>query len=156
MVQIRLPDGTMLDPDRDLRYAYQQAVRMVKAHFEAEAWPDLVKMVEAAGVTWDDLTATLNSYVDFLNNSSKDCHQDLQAVLTEAGWFAQPPLAQMAIMAMLGRVVTGQFFYAIRSTTPLGEPPRGMDVVMRQAIVSLSQSMDGVNSPLTEENAPQT
>ncbi len=136
-LQVRLADGSLVSPDRDIRLMYQDAVIAVKAHFEATQWPELVAFAEDAGAEWGDLEEALDCYIQFLNFSTRDSEETMHDCLVKSGFLAVKPAAQIALMAMLGRVVTGQFFHAIRSTTALGETMAGLPQIVRQGLLDL-------------------
>lgn len=131
------PGGKLFSPARDLRWIYPQAIKAVCEHFNKRAWPDLIDLAAREGADWDDLCDALDKYCNYLNASVTDPEKSLHQVLEQVGWFEQPPAAQIAIMAMLGRVVTGQLFDSLRSTTYLGEAPEGIEDVMAAAIEAL-------------------
>lgn len=134
---VHLHDGSTISPDRDIRLMYQAAIQYVKAFFEQQAWPDLMAWLESTGVEWGDIEEALNGYILFLNGATRDPTKNMHQVLQESGFLNTHPAAQIAIMAMLGRVVTGQFFDSVRSSTPLGETMSGLQEIMRQGLLEL-------------------
>lgn len=107
------------NPLRDLAYCYPQAVENVVTKFNEHRWPELEQLVATEGVTFDNLCDAMDAYVTFLNEAHKDPSEQLRDVMARTGWLSQPKGAQIAIMAMLGSVVTGQLFHAIRDeSTP--------------------------------------
>jgi hypothetical protein len=133
-MQVRDNEGRLFSPARDLRYAYPNAITAICEHFNRGAWQDLVDVCAREGASFDDLCDAMEAFIQFLNLCTKDPEQNLQQVLDEAGWFKLPPAAQIGLMAMFGRVATGQLFDAIRSTTPLGEKPEGIAPLATLAI----------------------
>lgn len=142
-MEVRGLDGTRFSPSRDLRYAYQSAIKAVGIHFDSRMWEDLMAYAMGEGLSYDDLVDTMDALLRFLNSSVDNAQESMHEVLQRSGWLDQPPAAQIALMAMLGRVVLGQYFDALRSTTETGERPEGLDAV----ILEMTSALDTSKSP---------
>lgn len=107
-------DAELYNPGRDLAYAYPKMVSEVTQRFNSESWPALIGMTDQAGVTYDQLCDAMEAYCLFLNQAHQRPDESMAEVMVRSGWMSQPPAAQVAIMAMLGTVCSGQLFHAIR------------------------------------------
>ncbi len=107
----------MYNPGRDLAYTYPKAVEEVAKRFNDHRWQALEDLVAKDGVTFDQLCDALDCYICFLNAAHSSPSESMGDVLKRVGWLDQPEAAKIAIGAMLGTVVTGQLFYAIRDTS---------------------------------------
>ena len=105
------------NPGRDLAYCYPKAVEEVAKRFNEHRWPELEALAADAGVTFDQLCDAMDAYIAFLNIAHERPEEKIGECMVRSKWLAQPKAAQIAIVAMLGTVVTGQLFYAIRDTS---------------------------------------
>ena len=139
-------DALAYAPQRDLRYAYAGAVKTVCGRFNHDTWPELTVYAESRGCTAEELEKANVAYITFLNNSCDNPEAQLSDVLREAGWFDVAVEAQVAYMAMLGTVVTGQFFLALRDTTKLGDKPEDVAKIHKEALDNLYGKTNGESS----------
>ena len=139
-MEVRGLDGTLFSPTRDIRYAYQSAIKAVGIHFDSRMWEDLMAYAMGEGLSYDDLVDAMDALIRFLNSSVDDSQENMHDVLQRSGWLDQSAAAQIAMMAMLGRVVLGQYFDALRSTTTAGERPEGLDAVIQEMASALDTS----------------
>lgn len=128
-------------PARDIVNLYPSTIQHVINRFNNVAWPELAKVVEDAGCTWDDLCDAMEAMVEFLSSPVDDPHLTMLDALNKTKWFELPTMAHIAIFAMFGTVGIGQLYYALRDTTPLGAQPQPMAVVVEQ----LRAVFSGVN-----------
>lgn len=111
------------NPNRDLAYCYPQMVEEIAKRFNDHRWGYLESMAEQYGASFDSLCDAMDAYIAFLNAAHREPEKAMQQVMADSGWLSQPKAAQVAIMAMLGTVCTGQLFYAIREeSTPEAGP----------------------------------
>lgn len=128
-------DGSLpYAPQRDLRYIYPGILQAVCDRFNGGGWPALSNYAESRGCTGEDLIQAHLAFVSFVNNSCDNPEENMEQVLHSADWFNTPVEAQVAYMAMLGTVLAGQLFYALRDTTKLGDKPDGAEDLMKQAL----------------------
>ncbi len=138
-MNLRDSSGQVYNAGRDLRQCWPAALNLVSKRFEANAWPQLTEICEAGQVGWDQLCDAMEALCDFLAKPTTDPHVTMEEALRESGWFELPVLAQMAVLAMLGTVATGQLYYAIRETTPLGAPAEDMMVLAERVRILLAR-----------------
>lgn len=131
-INARGPDGLTYSPQRDLRQCYPEVIKEALDRFNNHRWGELEHFVIDAGGTWDDLCDAMEAYSRFTTMPIEEPDMTMEQAMRASGWFEQKPVAQIAIMAMLGTVLTGQLHYAVRETTPLGAPPEGMEAVTAQ------------------------
>lgn len=113
-------------PDRDLINAYPQAIDLAVKRFNAKSWPELHELAEANGVDWEQLCDTMYAFTEFMVTSIDDPSVTMEEMMRRSGFFEGKPMARVAVMAMIGSVVIGQLYHAVRETTPLGAIPEPM------------------------------
>ena len=122
-------DPRLYNVNRDLAHNFGTIAKIVAARLEDKAWPELAQIMEHHDVTMDELGEACQAYCLFLGSQmevpegEKIPSADMEALLTDAGWFKVRPAAQVAFMATLGTVVTGIHFAGIREATLAGEGP---------------------------------
>lgn len=120
------PGGLHYSPERDYAHNYPRMVACVIRAFNHEFWPDLLNVLAgdfapSTDRLWEDVCKAKDCFCQFLNICCEDPKETVEDVLKRSGFTALPQAAQIAWMAMLGQVVTGQLFSGIRDTTPMGE-----------------------------------
>jgi hypothetical protein len=117
----------MYSPERDFAYNYPRMISCIIRCFNTEFWPELLQVLGAnypggPDALWEELCETKDRYCEFLSTCCQDPNEKQPAdVLIRSGFMQKSPLAQIAWMAMLGQVVTGQIFQGLRDITPSGQ-----------------------------------
>lgn len=133
------PGGKMYAPARDFAYNYPEMLSCIIRCFNTEKWPELLDVTtearfpvgpdpamtleERKEATWDEICTAKDVYCEFLKICCEDPAENEDDVLRRAGWFDLHPAIQMSFLAMMGVVMTGQFFQGLRDVTPGGTVP---------------------------------
>jgi hypothetical protein len=85
-------------------------------------------------------------FCQFLDTCCQDPNENLDQILERSGFQDVPHVAQIAWMAMLGQVMTGQLFQGIRDVTLQGEKHE-MIVTLMQRAREAAAIFNGVYDP---------
>lgn len=147
-------------PVRDLAYCFPRQMAAVAQNFANRRWPELedalckIDSCDLAtgevnvGRVFEILTEMMYSAADAAKTNEK-----LADRMREAGFSELPPGARIAVFAMLGSVVFGQFFNGLRDITPMGEIPPSTIKVHCQEIVEAARQMGSGLIPEVEQAA---
>ncbi len=121
-------DTRRYNPSRDIAYAWPNLMQAALAGYDKEVDEPITKeLIEKFGV--DD--AALGELAGRYANYFKEClaqgdkgYKLPEEALAACGFFDLPPGHQAVLLARLGQVITGAFFYAIKDTfVDSDEPP---------------------------------
>lgn len=116
-------DHRLYNVNRDVAHNFGDVVREVAARLEDGRWPILVEVCERYGVTQDDLGKACEAYCLFVASATETKKERMGACLTRSGWYAVPEVAQVALMAILGTVMSGYYWVGAREATVGGQGP---------------------------------
>ena len=119
MLQARMSEGDprLYNASRDVAHNFQQVMELVASRIEDGSWPELDKHLKEQGVTMDELGDACGSYVKYVGLSVESKETTMLSALTKSGWFECKPLAQMAVLALIGTVMAGIHFKGCREAT---------------------------------------
>lgn len=124
------PGGLHYAPARDYAYNYPQMIQSIIRAFNKDYWPDMLKTLAEARTDctaedfeplWEDVCKAKDCFCEFINIICQDPEENVEQVLERSGFTKLCPAAQIAWMAMMGQVMTGQLFMGIRDITGMGE-----------------------------------
>ena len=116
-------DRRLYNTNRDVAHCFGDMMREVAARLEDERWKDLADLLKREMVGMDELGEACEAYCLFVASSVEDPKETMEEALHRTGWFKMSHTAQVAVMAMLGTVVSGYFFHGVREATLGGEGP---------------------------------
>lgn len=120
-------DGPQYAPERDFAYSHVRLIECCIRSWNLDLWPQLRQFCEDHETTIVELTAAKDAYCSYINKCCEDPQEKVEDVLHRAGWHEVPLLAQLAWLAMLGTVMTGQLFQGLRDVTLQGDRPYGTE-----------------------------
>jgi hypothetical protein len=115
-VQARLSEADMrlYNVNRDIAHNFGDVVREVAARLEDERWDALAAYLREHEITMDQLGEACAAFCKFVGGACDDPKENMEQVLRRCGWFDVPEEAQIALMAVLGTVLSGYFFAGVR------------------------------------------
>lgn len=122
---LRGPDNLPFSPQRDLAYLYPEACREAFGLLDKVNWPEYFQdWLDATDLTEYDLAAGVNSFCDahelFVGDPTVTNPGEAFA---RAGFLDIPHPVRVLIFEVLGEVLMGGFFVAIRDVTIRGSIP---------------------------------
>lgn len=137
MLQARMSqaDPRLYSTDRDLAHNFGDVMRETAARLEDGRWEPVKKYLEAAGVSPDDVGEACAALCLFVGNAAACPGDTMATAMARAGWFGDKvkPEARVAVMAVLGTVVTGYYFAGVRHATLDGRGPTDLMADLRAA-----------------------
>lgn len=134
-------DHRLYNVNRDVAHNFGDVMREVAGRLEDERWPVLVDVCKTHGVTQDDLGRACEAYCLFVAAATEDKREGMTACLTRSGWYAVPEVAQVALMAIMGTVISGYYWVGVREATIGGQGPCASCQDLREAGRRCSQLM---------------
>ena len=124
-LQARMSEGDprLYNPSRDVAHNFKTVMEMVAGRLEDGAWPELDKHLKANGITMEDLGEACSCYCTYVAISAEGHDTTMLEALTNSKWFECKPLAQTAVLAMIGTVIAGVHFHGVREATLGGVGP---------------------------------
>jgi hypothetical protein len=116
-------DHRLYNVNRDCAHNFGDVMREVVARLEGQRWPVVVRWLESEQVSAADLAQACQAFCTFVASSTEYPREQMPEALTRCGWFATPPAAQAAVMAVLGTVLAGYFWAGVREANVLGDEP---------------------------------
>jgi hypothetical protein len=126
-------DHRLYNINRDVAHNFGDVMREVAARLEDERWPALKEVCDRYFVTQDDLGAACQAFCIFVASSTDVKRESMGACLARAGWDKVPEVAQIALMAIIGTVVSGYYFAGVREATIDGNGPTATYQDLRDA-----------------------
>ncbi len=121
-MRLKGSEGELYTPGRDLAYCFHDMVENVANRFSENKWPALMALMEREKIEFPQLQAGMDSFCRFLVEAQQKPDRDIRESMRSSGWLDQPPQVQIAINAMLGSVVMGQLFAAVRDLALIDAP----------------------------------
>jgi len=105
-------------------------LKRVSHLFDKDFWPEIVHYVarvrsvpvDAAWELLVDASQAYSKYVNLCAGDSTSVQRSIKDCMEESGWAAIPSEGQIGYLAMLGQVLTGQLYNAVRDVTPMAGP----------------------------------
>ncbi|MCI0422274.1 MAG: hypothetical protein L0312_24105 [Acidobacteria bacterium] len=116
-------DPRLYNVNRDVAHNFGDVMREVAARLEDERWLILADALKHYDVTQDDLGEACAAFCRFVASAVEKPKETMSACLARAGWFGCPDVAQMAVMAILGTVLSGYYWVGVREATLKGSGP---------------------------------
>ena len=118
-LQARLSEGDprLYNPSRDIAHNFKSVMELVADRMEDGTWPELNKHLKDNEITMDDLGEACGAYCKYVGLSVESKETTMKSALTDAGWFECKPLAQMAVLSLMGTVIAGIHFKGVREAT---------------------------------------
>ena len=142
------PGGLMYAPARDFAYNYPQMIKCIIEAFNKDHWPALLGVLGEGldeDYVWGQAIAAKDAYCAYLNKCCEDPSESLEQVLDRSGWNGVDELGQIAFLAMMGQVMTGQLFQGLRDITYEGEGARSEVTGLAQAGQAARRAMNGIS-----------
>ena len=118
----RTGDGELYTPGRDLAYCFPDMLQNVAGRFSEDKWPALMQLMEREKITFAQLQDGMDKLCLFMVRTQERPDVPIQDLMRDVGWLDVPPQVQIGINAMLGTVVIGQMFAAIRDLALIDAP----------------------------------
>lgn len=116
-------DHRLYNINRDVAHNFGDVMREVAARLEDGRWPVLNEIMAHYKVSQEDLGKACEAYCIFVMSAADDRKERMGACLTRSGWYDVPEHAQVALMAILGTVLSGYFWSGAREATLGGVGP---------------------------------
>jgi len=116
-------DPRLYNPNRDIAHCFGDVMREVADRLEDERWEELSAILKREGVCMDDLGDACAALCVFVASSADNPKENMFDSMDRCNWFKASPGAQVAVMAILGTVVSGYFFHGVRESTLGGDGP---------------------------------
>ncbi len=119
MLQARMSEGDprLYSPSRDVAHNFQAVMEMVAGRLEDGAWPELDAHLKDNDISMDDLGEACAAFCSFVGDSVATPDASMEEAMQAAGWFDCKPLAQVALLSVLGTVYAGIHFVGVREAT---------------------------------------
>lgn len=122
------PDVRRYNPSRDIAYAWPNLMQAALAAFDKDVdepvTGTLIKQFNISNEALGELTWRYSQFFEACLKQGDKGFKTTEDALASVGFFELPPSHQAVILARLGQVMTGAFFYAIRDTfVDADEPP---------------------------------
>lgn len=113
-------DTRRYNPSRDIAYAWPNMMQAALVAFDKEVDEPVTEcLIKAFDVDDSSLSVLVERYANYfkacLDQGDKGFKTPEEA-LAHVGFFDLPPSHQAVILARLGQIITGAFFYAIKDT----------------------------------------
>jgi hypothetical protein len=121
-------DVRRYNPSRDIAYAWPNLMQAALVAFDKETDEPITGcLIETFNVSDTDIGELVGRYAKYfqacLNQGDKNFKNPEEA-LASTGFFELPPSHQAVILARMGQIITGAFFYAIKDVyVDTDEPP---------------------------------
>jgi hypothetical protein len=130
-------DRRRYNPSRDIAYAWPNLMKAALIGFEKEkSEPITAYLIEQSGINDRDLGELVARYANYfqecLAQGDKN-HKTPEDALVACGFFDLPSSHQAVLLARLGQIITGAFFYAIRDVHVDSEDPPFNDATIIRA-----------------------
>jgi hypothetical protein len=123
-LQARFLNYTPLyNPNRDVAHNFKFVMQRVAAGLEDETWPELASLLRQNKVSMEQVGEACAAYCRYLNMAITAPKVSVFDALEQSGFFACPPMAQVAVMATLGQVFSGIQHVGVREATLQGDGP---------------------------------
>lgn len=125
-----LTDAEMYAPHRDIANNYVWLLQSAMHQLHPDRLEDWLKaFAMAAGIGPEEIAKTVETFAAaiVLLKTDLTIQKPLEA-LTQAGFFATPPAAQVILCAKLGQIITGAYCTAVRDVADPRRPPQVNDV----------------------------
>ena len=116
-------DPRLYNVNRDVAHNFKQVANMVAGRLEDRLWPALAGVLDREHITDDDLGIACQAFCLFVATSAENPDEDMSQAMWRSGWFDVKPVAQVAVMAILGTVLLGYHFAGVREATLAGQGP---------------------------------
>jgi hypothetical protein len=126
MNQIRPPEGgKWYSPDRDLAHNFPALFMEMVRKYRNRSWPELEDVISACGLSDREIDEAISCYADYIGGAVSKDGKPLTMLesLTDSGFLARSPAAQVCVFAMVGLVMSSAQFTAARDATIGGEGP---------------------------------
>lgn len=126
-------DSRLYNVNRDIAHCFGDIMREVAARLEDERWKALADLLKEQGVTMEQLGEACKAYLLFVVSSVDDPKERMSSALSRCGWHDLPEITHIALMAIMGTVITGYFWAGAREVTLDGEGPVNQLQDLREA-----------------------
>ena len=116
-------DHRQYNVGRDVAHNFGDVMREVADRLEKGSWPALNRMLENTLVTQHDLGLACEAFCVFVMSSADHKKERMTECLARSGWDSVPEEAQVALMAVLGTVMSGYYWVGVREATLGGSGP---------------------------------
>lgn len=116
-------DHRLYNINRDVAHNFGDVMREVADRLESGRWPVLAEIMEHYKVSQEDLGRACEAFCVFVMSAADDRKERMGACLTRSGWYDVPEHAQVALMAILGTVMSGYYWSGAREATLGGVGP---------------------------------
>lgn len=144
-------DPRLYNVSRDVAHAFGDMMRVVASRLESlDRWPVLKAFIEENDITEDQLGEACAAFIRFTGGACDDPKEEMGDVLRRSGWYDRdkvPEEAHIAIMAMLGTVISGYFFTGAREVTMENQGPCSTMQDLRDAGWKSSKLIMGDEDP---------
>lgn len=130
-------DTRRYNPSRDIAYAWPNLMQAVLVAYEKETEEPVTKcLISAFNVSDIDIGELVGRYAKYFQEclaQGDKGYKTPEEALAACGFFDLPPSHQAVILARLGQVMTGAFFYAIKDTYVDSDDPPFSDAKVIEA-----------------------
>lgn len=118
-------DSRLYNPARDVAHNFQDVVQSMAERLEDGVWSELDSLLKKEGISLDELGEACGRYAEYVAMAAnKDtATKSVEEALEHSGFLNTDPVAQIAVMAMLGQIYTGIQHVGIREVTLGGDGP---------------------------------
>ena len=116
-------DHRLYNINRDVAHNFGDVMREVADRLEDGRWPVLAEIMEHYKISQEDLGRACEAFCIFVTSAADDRKERMGACLARSGWYDVPEHAQVALMAILGTVMSGYFWSGAREATLGGVGP---------------------------------
>lgn len=120
-------DQRLYNVNRDVAHNFGDVMREVAARLEDDRWETLSFMLERVGwkgeLKQEALGQACEAYCLFVMTTADNPKESMGAALARVGWNDVPEPAQVALMAIMGTVLSGYFWAGAREASIQGVGP---------------------------------